>query len=170
MPWRDTCWNFDDEESCGVSPEARARLDAEFERLAEERKVMQPLFDELRDRDPNPIELRAVAATLHTVYTGIELILKTVHREVQARPLDPDGWHADLLFWASEPSDQAGPIIEDDLLVELRGLMGFRHVFRNVYGHQLEWDEMREGAFTAFATADAFMRAVNAYVADLGED
>lgn len=147
-----------------MSPDALARIEGEFERLEGERTAVGSLIEALTDREPSPVELRAVAATIHSVYTGIENTLKTILKEVDGQVPSTSSWHAELLQKAATSSDARPEIIGQDLHEQLREYMGFRHVFRNVYGHQLDWEEMRESALRTFEVGDQFVAAVRHFL------
>lgn len=47
---------------------------------------MQPLLSQCQETVPNEIELSALAATLHSFYTGIENLFKRVAVELDGQP------------------------------------------------------------------------------------
>lgn len=51
------------------------RITDEIELLHQEVDAIQPLADKLQLIDPDPVELRAAAASLHAFYSGIERVL-----------------------------------------------------------------------------------------------
>lgn len=60
--------------------EFEERVKDELESLAEELSAIAPLRAKLRETDPDPIELRAAATTLHAFYNGVERLLIHVLR------------------------------------------------------------------------------------------
>ena len=60
---------------------------AEREQLRRLLSAAQPLLAKCRDAAATEIELSALAATLHSFYTGVENIFKRVAVELVARPL-----------------------------------------------------------------------------------
>lgn len=54
------------------SPELRDAVDGELKDLVAELDSVQPLLDKVFAAEPDAIELRAIAATLHAYYNGVE--------------------------------------------------------------------------------------------------
>ncbi|MEA2554341.1 MAG: hypothetical protein QOJ65_2517 [Fimbriimonadaceae bacterium] len=150
-----------------MSPELRQQILDELARLNDERAEFAPLLSELGNRDPNGIELRALGGMLHSVYTGIEGILKHLLMELDGSIPSSAGWHAELLTQAAQGTENRGPLISDDLLMRLRELMAFRHRYRNTYGFELSWKRMKPLTFTVFDTVTIFERQLNAFFSDL---
>ena len=42
----------------------------------------------------------------------------------------------------AEPKDKRPQVISLELMEELKEYLGFRHLFRNIYGAQLKWDKL----------------------------
>ena len=57
--------------------------------------TMQPLLSQCRETTPTDIELSALAAALHSFYTGVENIFKRVALELDAQPPQGESWHRD---------------------------------------------------------------------------
>ena len=105
---------------------------------------MRPLVDRLSVRDPDEIELRAMALTLHGFYNGVESIFLRIARHFDGHVPTGLRWHRQLLDQVNAPTENRPPIIdseEDDVLVEY---LGFRHMVRHTYPGSLEWDRFRE--------------------------
>src|ERR1017187_8383211 len=75
----------------------RKQQAAEREQLHRLLSGIQPLLAKCRDTAPTEIELSALAATLHSFYTGVENIFKRVAVELDGEPVRGDAWHRDLL-------------------------------------------------------------------------
>lgn len=90
--------------------------------------------------------LDALSALLHSFYAGIERTLvhiakrEGVYRHVQSRALT---WHAALLSTLTEAADTRPAVISEVLCNHLKAYLGFRHVFRHAYLHELQWSKMR---------------------------
>lgn len=91
---------------------------------------------------PNPIELSALAALLHSFYTGIENIFKRVALELDGALLRGESWHRELLDPMAQPGATRGAVISAALRARWREYLGFRHVFRQAYAFQLRWEKM----------------------------
>lgn len=103
---------------------------------------IQPLLVKCRSSAPNEIELSALAATLHSFYTGVGNIFKRVSVEVDGRPLSGETWHRDLLLRMKEPTANRPALLSDELHDTLLEYLRFRHVFRHAYSFDLDWRKM----------------------------
>jgi hypothetical protein len=54
------------------------------------------LVTKCRSTEPTEIELGALAASLHSFYTGVESIFKRVTVELDGVPVRGDSWHREL--------------------------------------------------------------------------
>ncbi len=78
------------------------RITDEFQAIEREMGLIRHLRTLRETRPWDEIELRAVASTLHTVYTGIERCLLIVLRHNTGAVPTGKNWHRDLLNQASE--------------------------------------------------------------------
>ncbi len=89
---------------------------------------------------PDAIELSALAAFLHSFYTGIENIFKRVAVEIDHALPAGEFWHKRLLEAMTTGNSQRGTVISTDLAARLKQYLQFRHVFRQAYTLDLRWD------------------------------
>lgn len=96
-----------------------------------------------------PVELEtldALSALLHSFYTAVERILvhiakrEGVYKAIQSRAFI---WHSVLLNTIAEDTDKHPAVISEELHNHLKEYLGFRHVFRHAYLHELQWSKMR---------------------------
>lgn len=81
--------------------------------------------------------LRAMGSILHDFYTAVEDIFQAIATEVNG------SLHKRLLHSVTLDIPQVRPaVVLPELEVQLDAYRRFRHVFRNVYGHHLEWSRM----------------------------
>ncbi len=73
------------------------------------------LLSKCPDKVPNEIELSALAATLHSFYTGIENIFKRVAVELDREPVRGDSWHRDLLLRMKTPTARRLALLAEEL-------------------------------------------------------
>ena len=92
--------------------------------------------------EPDAAELSALAAVLHSFYTGLENLLKRIVVHVDGQGPEGPAWHSDLLEAVAHPTDRRPAVISLAMRDRLRGYLGFRHVFRHGYLFQLRWDLM----------------------------
>ncbi len=93
-----------------------------------------PLWDVVKVRSPDPVEIRAVGSVLQTFYNGIESILSIL---LEIKGQTESSWHKKLLENALNKG-----IISEELFEKLDPYRRFRHKFRHSYGFTLTWDMM----------------------------
>lgn len=120
-----------------------ADIEPELASLHDETTAVAPLLQKLEVVDPDPVELRAVAATLHAFYTGLERILITIAKRKDRRLPNSPQWHRDLLAQMKEPVDDRPPLLTEPLDERFGDYLAFRHVFRHSYSDQIDWSLMR---------------------------
>ena len=96
-----------------------------------------------------PVELEsldALSALLHSSYTPMERILVHIAKrggEYEAVQSKAFMWHSVLLNTLAVPTDKRPAVISEELHHHLKEYLGFRHVFRHAYLHELQWSRMR---------------------------
>lgn len=126
-----------------------------FVRLAatirQQRQQVERLVTEARealarfaDRKPLLLELRGIGAILHDFYTGIEHLFERIAPELNGGLPAGPSWHRDLL--ENMTLDLPGvrpPLLSRETVHALEEFLRFRHLFRNLYGFELEWPKLR---------------------------
>jgi hypothetical protein len=125
-----------------VLDKLRKQVAVEFEQLDKLIEVHRPLLDKCKNAAPTDIELSALAAMMHSFYTGIENIFKRVTVEMDGGLPTGASWHRDLLDSMSEPSDVRGAVLSTELRHRLEEYLKFRHFFRQAYSFQFEWEKL----------------------------
>jgi hypothetical protein len=121
----------------------RKQIAVELEQLDRLFEVHRPLLDKVREIPPNDIELSALAAFLHSFYTGIENIFIRVAVEVDGLPARGESWHRELLASMAERATGRPPVLSPELAARLMEYLQFRHFFRHAYSFLLQWSKMR---------------------------
>lgn len=86
---------------------------------------------------------RAAGSILHDFYTGLEKIFCDIANKIdKGLPKEKD-WHIELLKEMAESKRKRPRVISLELMEELKEYLGFRHLFRNIYGSQLNWDKLK---------------------------
>ena len=111
----------------------------QLDRLIE---VHRPLLLRCATSTPDDIELSALAAMLHSFYTGIENLFKRIEVETDATLPRGESWHRELLDAMRWSSRVRPAVISAPLRDRLREYLEFCHVFRQAYSFQLRWDKM----------------------------
>jgi len=107
-----------------------------LERLTDEAQQLTTDVSE----PPTFREIRAAGSILHDFYTAIERIFQRIAFEVDGSlPGGPD-WHVHLLLRMASPVEGIRPPAVSEQLMEILGeYLRFRHLFRHVYGFELQW-------------------------------
>jgi len=100
------------------------------------------LLEKCQTECPNTDEIPAVAAILHSFYTGVENIFKRIAIEIDG--LAPTGamWHSQLLQSMVSSNSKRPAVISHELYEDLQEYLDFRHVFRHAYTFDLKWVKM----------------------------
>lgn len=116
---------------------------------ASEREQLQRLLSGIhglvikcRSTEPTEIELTALAASLHSFYTGVESIFKRVVVELDGEPVRGESWHRELLSRMKSPTAHRPALLSAELHDTFNEYLRFRHVFRNAYSFDLDWQKM----------------------------
>ena len=120
----------------------RQKLQHEIQQIDQLMESFKPLVDAVTEREPDLIELSALATVLHSFYGGIENIFTTIGRNVDSRIPTGTKWHKDLLVQMSRSTEDRRAIVSDQQYAVLIDYLSFRHFFRNSYAYQLDWDQM----------------------------
>jgi hypothetical protein len=86
---------------------------------------------------------RVAGSILHDFYTGIEKIFCDVANKIDKGLPKARDWHIRLLKDMAEIKEKRPQVISLELLEELKEYLGFRHLFRNIYGAQLDWGKLK---------------------------
>jgi hypothetical protein len=120
----------------------KEEIEFELGELRRQTACYSELLEQVRERKPNETEIMACAALLHAFYMGIENIFKRICRRLDESLPHGDSWHVELLMGMTKPTNARPAVISESLFVHLRGYLGFRHLFRNLYTFHLNWNRM----------------------------
>jgi hypothetical protein len=114
------------------------------------------LLGRCRTTAPSEIELSALAALLHSFYTGVENIFKRVVVELDGDPVRGDAWHRELLLRMKTPTAHRPALLSEELHDSLNEYLRFRHVFRNANSFLFSVADGRFGMRSQRCYAHAF--------------
>jgi len=113
---------------------------------------------------------RAQGSVLHDFYTGCERVFLRIAADIDRDVPQGERWHIDLLERMEAERGEIRPeVISGDLARMLRPYLGFRHVFRNIYGHELQIDRLRPLIEDFSQTLDRFQTELRTFVDFLRE-
>lgn len=149
-----------------VLDELREQIDVDLIQLRRSVAALAPVLEKVRNTPPDTVEIMALAAMLHSFYTGLEGIFKRVHLALYGNVPTGEFSHAKLLDAMIVPGPSWPAVISGELRDVLRGYLQFRHVFRHAYSHELKWKYMAslvaevEQPWTGLRTrSNVFLRA-----------
>ncbi len=110
--------------------ELKQEVSVELEQLQQFLASHHELFSRCRSKTLDNVELSALAAVLHSFYTGVENIFVRITVRVHGRKFTTSAWHKELLEWMATPAESRGAVISPSLREQLTEYLTFRHVFR----------------------------------------
>ena len=105
-------------------------------------EVHRALIAHCAHTPPSAVEVSALAAMLHSYYTGIENILKRIALEVDGAAPRGEAWHRQLLDSMTACTLARPAVISRETRDRLREYLAFRHAFRQAYAFELHWEKM----------------------------
>jgi hypothetical protein len=126
-----------------VLARTRKEVQVEFEQLRELLESHRTLLDKCRNVAPDRIELSALAAMLHSFYTGIENMFARVSLLLKGQKPRGESWHQTLIEIMTAGHPPVGVVLSRELAGELKQYLTFRHMFRHAYTFRLRWPKMR---------------------------
>lgn len=112
--------------------------------IEEELKNINLLVKEISECKGNSrVERRARGSIIHDFYNACERIFQIIAREVNGFIPQSEGWHKKLLAQLTVEIKGVRPaLISKKLAAELDEFLAFRHLFRNIYGFELESERL----------------------------
>lgn len=111
----------------------------------------------------NQIIRRAKGSILHDFYNACERIFETIAREINGGVPLSGQWHKKLLYQMTLPIKGIRPaVISAKLAARLDEFLAFRHLFRNIYGFELEGERLTQ-------LADKFPETVELFQTEIAE-
>lgn len=108
--------------------------------INEELNNIKQLLSELSECKGNSYILRrARGSILHDFYNACERIFELIAHRINGGIAIGQHWHKKLLYQMTmNIEDIRPPVISKKLAAELDEYLAFRHLFRNIYGFELE--------------------------------
>ena len=90
---------------------------------------------------PDNIRVRTAGSILHDFYCGAERIFRLVAMGLDGDLPAGSDWYIDLLHRMATEIEPVRPALLDrETARQLEEFLRFRHLFRNLYGFDLDWD------------------------------
>jgi len=126
----------------------KKRLRAESEQIQQALDLIPAQLDGL-----TPLELAGLGSMIHSIYNGIENMLKQIFKEERIELLDSAFWHKELLERACKEG-----IISVQTLEVLKEYVSFRHFFVHAYCPKLDLERLRPLVEKAPAVVEQFLQ------------
>jgi len=124
--------------------------------------LREELAHEMAQPEPNR---RAIGSILHDFYNCCERIFRRVATEINGATSGGDSWHKELLFRMTIPVEDRRPaVLSAALAADLDDYLSFRHVFRNIYGFELQGERLSRLASRFPAVSRRFEKEVRAFL------
>jgi len=119
-------------------------------------------------RGDSPVERRAQGSILHDFYNACERIFEAVAREVNGGAPSSAAWHKKLLYQMTLSVPGSRPsVITAACAARLDDYLAFRHVFRNIYGFELEGERLERLLKDFSPTARMFKEQIRLFLRKL---
>ncbi len=144
-----------------------------IQRISYERKKIEGTLRKLEERlekiKTAPVEYReeietTIAKNLVDCYRGIENIFRRIALDVDLRMPDGSRWHKELLTQMSEPQAERHPVISQKTFEILDEFLEFRHVFNNIYGQELVYEQTERNAKQVRDLFNSFSKELDVFI------
>ena len=148
-----------------------------IQRISDERSKIEETLKKIEGRlekiKTAPIEYReeietTIAKNLVDCYRGMENIFRRIALDVDLRMPDGSRWHKELLTQMAEPqAERRPPVISQATFENLEELLAFRHVFNNIYGEELVYEQTKRNAKQIGKLFNSLSEELDVLIADL---
>lgn len=107
-------------------------------------EVYAELLSRVQQRQPDTVEIAAVASVLHSFYNGVENIFSIVAKHLDQNVPTGTQSHRDLLLQMTKPNARRGNVISLETAEKLADYLGFRHFYRHSYSFFIDWGELQK--------------------------
>ena len=151
-----------------------------IQRISDERSKIEETLKKIEERlekiKKAPVEYReeietTIAKNLVDCYRGMENIFRRIALDVDLHIPDGSRWHKELLTQMTEPQAERRPsVISQETFEALEELLEFRHVFNNIYGEELVYEQTERNAYQVGELFNALSKELDAFIADLEKE
>jgi hypothetical protein len=150
-------------------------------RIKEETTNMQNLLTELEKKnllisesnksiyiEDDSFTLRAIGSILHDFYVAAENVFEMITREIDESTPQGLDWHLKLLKQMNLEITAVRPaVLSKDALILLDKFRAFRHVFRNVYGFNLDTNRLKDLLEEMPLAVDSLRKDLNEFMSTM---
>jgi len=106
-------------------------------------ETYKELFNKVKYKKPDLVELAALGSVLQSFYNGIEGIFLLIAKQVDMQTPNDNAWHQTLLNQVLEKTSERSNVITIETASKLAPYMKFRHFFRHAYSFMLDWERLQ---------------------------
>jgi len=111
---------------------------------------------------------RAKGSILHDFYNACERIFETIAHRINGGIKERQPWHKKLLHQMTIKTKGLRPaVLSEKLAAEMDEYLAFRHLFRNIYGFELNSDRLDRLVEKFEATVKAFKKEIRSFLRKL---
>ncbi len=145
-----------------------------IQRISDERNKIEGTIGKIAERlekiKTAPVEYReeietTIAKNLVDCYRGMENIFRRIALDVDLRIPDGSRWHKELLTQMTEPQAERQSVISQETFAILEELLEFRHVFNNIYGEELVYEQTERNANQIRQLFDRLSKELDVFIA-----
>ena len=144
-----------------------------IQRISDEQNKIKETIGKISERlkkiKTAPAEYReeietTIAKNLVDCYRGMENIFRRIALDVDLRMPDGSRWHKELLTQIAEPQAERKPVISQETFEILEELLEFRHVFNNIYGEELVYEQTERNAKQIDKLFNSLSKELDAFI------
>jgi len=133
-----------------VLPEdVKKKIIFEISEIDREFESYRMLFDLVKLRDPDLVEMTALASVLHSFYNGLESVFVLISKKIDRHIPSGQKWHVEILKQMTLKTGTRKEVISIEVFEILKEYLLFRHFVRHSYKWRLNWEEFKNIALNA---------------------
>jgi predicted nucleotidyltransferase len=120
----------------------KRQIEAEFDNLDKVLSQINECLEYVSESIPKSMIMRSIGSCVHDFYNGTEKIFERIAVLFDGDTPDGENWHTSLLEQMKISSPNRSAVISHELEKQLLEYLKFRHLFRNIYGGDLDWNKL----------------------------
>ena len=102
-----------------------------------------PLIKLCNLKEPDFIEMTAMAQILHSFYNGVESVIILIFKNIDEKLPNDYKWHKTLFDMAFGQNSKSVKLLHEEIKELFEKYLSFRHFIRHSYSSELKWKEMK---------------------------
>ena len=122
---------------------AKVKIRHEISRIERLLNDASPLIKLCNLKEPDFIEMTAMAQILHSFYNGIESVILLILKNINEKLPNDYKWHKTLFDIAFGQNSTNFRLFHEETKELLEEYLSFRHFIRHSYSSELKWKDMK---------------------------